>query len=168
MAQRVGAQPLHGGNGRSVLRADLELRAQTTETIKLYHRATFCLQPAGDGLTRKGIVDALTVGCIPVVFHSEVLKAWRWHWGSWAADATVTFDVDAVVAGKLDVVAELARLPEARVVRMQRVIARHARRMQYASSDEHRGDAFEAILQGMWQRERTHSAVHEASETSDG
>ena len=34
----------------------------------LYWRSTFCLQPIGDGVSRAGIIDALLLGCIPVLF----------------------------------------------------------------------------------------------------
>ena len=36
---------------------------------RLYWNATFCLQPPGDAVSRKGVLDALVLGCIPVLFH---------------------------------------------------------------------------------------------------
>ena len=33
------------------------------------------MQPSGDTATRKGIFDAITVGCIPVVFQTVALQA---------------------------------------------------------------------------------------------
>ena len=37
----------------------------------LLRSSTFCLQPAGDSLTRKGTLDALLLGCVPVFFHQS-------------------------------------------------------------------------------------------------
>ena len=33
------------------------------EVARLYWRSTFCLQPSGDSVSRKGVVDALLLGC---------------------------------------------------------------------------------------------------------
>ena len=33
-----------------------------------------CMQPPGDTTTRKGIFDAVSVGCIPVVFEAASLE----------------------------------------------------------------------------------------------
>ena len=43
-----------------------------------YAKAVFCLQPPGDTMPRSGIVDAVSVGCIPVLFHPAQLDLWRW------------------------------------------------------------------------------------------
>ena len=39
-----------------------------SEALAAYRAAVFCLQPWGDTATRKGFWDALSLGCIPVVF----------------------------------------------------------------------------------------------------
>lgn len=39
------------------------------EIAALYFHATFCLMPTGDTVSRKGVVDSLLLGCIPVLFH---------------------------------------------------------------------------------------------------
>ena len=41
------------------------------------------LQPIGDSCGRKGIVDALLVGCIPVLFHECQRHLWQLNWGAW-------------------------------------------------------------------------------------
>ena len=45
--------------------------------------------PGGDTISRKGIVDAILLGCIPVLFHTGQLAQWPWHWGPWVHTATV-------------------------------------------------------------------------------
>ena len=52
---------------------------------RLYWNSTFCLQPQGDAVSRKAIVDSLLLGCIPVLFHEGQAQQWPWHWGSWYA-----------------------------------------------------------------------------------
>ena len=48
------------------------------EALKLYERSVFCLQPPGDSIARAGIIDALSVGCIPVLFHRAQAALWPW------------------------------------------------------------------------------------------
>ncbi|GAB5364944.1 hypothetical protein AAMO2058_001013700 [Amorphochlora amoebiformis] len=43
----------------------------------------FCLQPSGDTVSRKGILDSMTLGCIPVFFDAEQQNLWRWHIPNW-------------------------------------------------------------------------------------
>lgn len=64
------------------------------EAIELYAQAHFCLQPPGDVIARGAIVDALSVGCIPVFFLRGQAALWPWHWN--ASDASVLFDWAAV------------------------------------------------------------------------
>lgn len=40
-----------------------------------YRHSTFCLQPPGDDPSRKGVMDSLLCGCIPVTFHPDTLMA---------------------------------------------------------------------------------------------
>mmetsp|Transcript_6464 Transcript_6464/g.9942 ORF Transcript_6464/g.9942 Transcript_6464/m.9942 type:complete len:536 (+) Transcript_6464:90-1697(+) len=47
--------------------------------VLAYFNSVFCLQPAGDTYSRKGIVDSMVGGCIPVLFFEEQLRLWRHH-----------------------------------------------------------------------------------------
>ena len=47
----------------------LPMSVGAVKVAALFWRATFCLQPGGDTITRKSIVDALLLGCVPVLFH---------------------------------------------------------------------------------------------------
>ena len=82
--------------------------------LQMYWRSTFCLQPGGDSVARKGILDALLMGCIPVLFHTGQRLMWPWHWGSWVEEATVLIQDTKVITGEVDVVAELQAIPRAR------------------------------------------------------
>ena len=46
-------------------------------TAQLYWDATFCLQPGGDTISRKAILDALLLGCVPVLFHKGQRAQWQ-------------------------------------------------------------------------------------------
>ncbi|CAD7936504.1 unnamed protein product [Amoebophrya sp. A120] len=51
--------------------------------VKVMMRSTFCLQPEGDTPSRKGLLDSLALGCIPVLSSEKQQKLWRWHLGDW-------------------------------------------------------------------------------------
>jgi hypothetical protein len=52
--------------------------AVVEDVISLYNQSVFCLGPSGDSYTRKANIDALAVGCIPVVFYHASLD-YPWH-----------------------------------------------------------------------------------------
>ena len=129
--------------------------------LQMYWRSTFCLQPGGDSVARKGILDALLMGCIPVLFHTGQRLMWPWHWGSWVEEATVLIQDTKVITGEVDVVAELQAIPRARIERMQATLAQQAHRMHYSAIDTAqlpvalggaRTDAFDLALEGAWRR----------------
>ena len=106
------------------------------EAIELYAHSTFCLQPPGDVIARGAIVDAISVGCIPVFFHRAQAALWQWHWN--ASDASVLFDWSA--AGSSDESAKngtavmdalVAMRDTAATRRMQARVVEAARRMMY-------------------------------------
>ena len=119
------------------------------ETISAYRRATFSLQPAGDDPARKGIIDSVTSGCIPVLFYPQQRQLWPLHWGDWVADATVLLPAGAVLNGSLDVLSELRAIPPSRVARMQEALRHHAHKLHYAfvGSSDATGDALEISLE---------------------
>ena len=50
------------------------------KALQAYAAADFCLQPPGDTLPRPSVVDAISVGCVPVVFHPSQRTLWPAHW----------------------------------------------------------------------------------------
>ena len=53
------------------------------KTINPYSMCRFCLMPGGDFPTRKGFLDAMLAGCIPVTFQLIAAQyQWPHHWGS--------------------------------------------------------------------------------------
>lgn len=112
-------QPLAGGAARSA--------------IALYARSVFCLQPPGDTVVRSGLVDALSVGCVPVLFHAAQAALWPHHWR--AAEASVLFDwprgAPVSRANATAVLQTLLTMPQERVRALQAGVAAAARRTYY-------------------------------------
>ena len=152
-------------------------------TAKLYWNSTFCLQPPGDAVSRKGVADSLVMGCIPVQFHEGMPYQWPWHWGEWVHESSVLLDWNHVLQGKLDVVEKLRSIPADKVAAMQRVIAHNAHRIHYSRESlagippgpgeshagrvdsEHDVDAFDIILRRAWARARNESVVRAGHKT---
>ena len=88
------------------------------ELLHSMHGAVFSLQPAGDDPSRKGIIDSLTVGCIPVIFHKEQQELWPLHWGPWVNDSHVFIPADDLLSGRVDVIQVLRAVPQSRIFNM--------------------------------------------------
>ena len=97
-----------------------------------YWNGKFCLQPPGDAVSRKAIVDSVLLGCIPVLFHEGQARQWPWHWGAWRENASVLVDMRFITTRRMDPIHALAAIPSARVAHMQATITRHAHVMQYS------------------------------------
>ena len=127
---------------------DREGNRMLVATLNGYRDAVYSLQPAGDDPARKGLIDSVTSGCIPVVFQEQQRMLWPLHWGSWVNDATVLLPMDAVINGSLNVLDALRAIPQRRVARMQQTIRENAHTLHYAlsGSAETEGDALEITL----------------------
>ena len=131
--------------------------AQTIRIAQLYFNSTFCLQPWGDGPTRAGIIDALLLGCIPVLFHASQQAQWPRHWGSWARNASLLIDGEKLIGANLsswdtfrptlgrrmagstaqpDVIALLQAVEQDVIERMQATIRAHAHCLHYFDSTD--------------------------------
>lgn len=124
------------------------------EAFDIYTQSVFCLQPQGDTCERKGILDSILVGCIPVLFYDEVCpqrQLWELHWGSWQKDSAILFDVNDVLSGSVDVRAELAKVSRSRRLHMQNVIRRYGHRLQYNFDDpaEDKPDALALLFRAI-------------------
>jgi hypothetical protein len=138
------------------------VRDATIATAALYARPTFCLQPGGDSPSRKGVLDAVTLGCIPVFFQEAAASLWPWHWAAWRTRASVVVPSNIWTE---DAVAALQRINSSTVAVMRRTLAEHAHCLHYAAparaganiTTEMIGsapDAFEIVLAGSWRRSK--------------
>jgi len=110
-----------------------------------YDKSTFCLQPPGDTPSRKGIVDAIMFGCIPVLFTEDQAQLWPWHVGRWE-DVAVLLD-----AGSQDVIGHLRSIPESEVRRLRGNIAGLMPRLLYNMPGQPApDDALATTLDAIW------------------
>lgn len=72
------------------------------EAFRSKRESIFCLEPPGFGDHRKSQVDALTLGCIPVLFTpSTDASIWPLHWGPFREDSRVLLDLEDVLSGRV-------------------------------------------------------------------
>lgn len=126
------------------------------ENIQHYVNATFCFQPGGDSPYRKGLYDAVVVGCIPVVFGLYNTRVAQWHfWGSRGTRAyMVVINETKYLRGDMDLFGYLRSIPKTKIQKMQSELAQNAHRMQYALVDES-DDAVDILLKGAWHLARS-------------
>lgn len=125
-------------------------------------RATFCLQPPGDTLTRKSLFDALLLGCIPVIFRfdeaarqvlpfSDVIPYEKFM---------VRLPMEAIQNGSLaDPMAELRAISLERILRMRMSIKEFGHALAFSGSNSNRGgyndldspDALVMTIAAVWQ-----------------
>lgn len=101
---------------------------------RLKSSSTFCAEPGGHNLIRKGVVDALLNGCIPVVFlrDDEFRRLWPHHLFGWRDEAMLNIPPATMLDGAgLDLVEHLKAIPPERIARMRRAIAMHGQRIAY-------------------------------------
>ena len=149
--------------GPNVCRLVTKYRMDESSTLlEAFHskrQSTFCLEPPGFGEHRKSQVDALNLGCIPVIFTPACDEMiWPLHWGPFRHESRVLLDIKDVLAGKVDVLAALRAISPERVAQMQQAIGRYGERMHYALEDTP-GDALEVLLQHL-----DESATHPSAE----
>ena len=110
--------------------------ALVTRVTTLYYQSVFCLQPVGDGVSRAAMIDAVLLGCIPVLFHPGQRQQWPWHWAGWVQQATVQLDLASVVSDMLNVVEALQNISAAAIRDMQRTIATHGHCLHYLDRND--------------------------------
>ena len=152
---------LHQMCGREGIETCTPVERRTREPMREYEgriaaaywRATFCLQPAGDSISRKGMVDSLLLGCIPVLFYRGQREMWPWHWGGWVQNATVL-----LTSRQWDFARQLRAMPLPRIQQMQRTIRRYGHRLTYAPAEVSGGTAA-LELQAAQQAPATHKGT---------
>jgi len=114
-----------------------------TELVTTMLRSRFCFQPTGDTPSRKGIIDSILLGCIPVLFSVNQTRLWPWNLPD-LSNASVLLDV-----AKGSVVDQLKQIDEDRVTQLRSGVAEAAESLAYAIQDG-TGDAVEAALYHAW------------------
>lgn len=115
------------------------------DMFKAKQHTTFCLEPPGDSPYRKSTSESILAGCIPVLFSRQSATASPIHWGSWRDKSMVYIQAEDLYNGNKDLKKVLSKISESEIMEMQKVIAKHGVRMQYALDDVP-NDAVEVIL----------------------
>jgi len=114
-----------------------------TELVTAMLRSRFCVQPTGDNPSRKGIVDSILLGCIPVLFSRNQTRLWPWHLPNLR---NITVMLDITEGSAID---QLKAIDEARVTQLRKGVVEAAKSLAYAIQDG-TGDAVEATLYHAW------------------
>jgi hypothetical protein len=111
-----------------------------TSIHTILNQSVFCLNPPGDLPTRKGLFDAILLGCIPVTFNpltASVMYTWNWNESLWKS-VIVELKHDDVVKRHFNIVDYLSNLvandPNF-VSKRQTLISDHASRLQYSMAE---------------------------------
>ncbi|EER95512.2 hypothetical protein BDA96_01G541000 [Sorghum bicolor] len=131
------------------------------DIIRLFQKATFCLQPPGDdddgyfySRTRRSVFDSMVAGCIPVFFHAaSAYKQYPWHLPKDDHLKYSVFIPDADVRRRnVSIEAVLRAIPPATVERMREEVIRLIPTLLYAdprSKLETLKDAVDVAIDGI-------------------
>lgn len=100
-----------------------------------YRNSIFCLQPPGDDPSRKGVMDSLLSGCIPVTFHPDTLiTALPLHLSVTEAKEISVFIPEHIAqnTSSFNIVSFIESIPEADITKKQQKIASLGYRLQYS------------------------------------
>lgn len=119
--------------------------------LRITRHSIFCFQPLGDTITRKGIFDSLSFGCIPVVFHPLSTSGMYFqHWpaelwkeiaveievnlGTINSKTGLMLDGKSILKGNpLDILEQMAQQPT-EIAKRQKLIREHVFELQYGLS----------------------------------
>lgn len=71
----------------------------TSEVVSAMMRSTYCAHPPGDTPSRKGIIDSIVLGCVPVLFIEAQMNLWRAHFTSEEFASMVVFVPEEHIIG---------------------------------------------------------------------
>lgn len=173
IAMRTKAYALCGELGEPVCKrvtaeGSFENKEPLLSAWSIKNKSVFCLEPGGYAVVRPGMIDALALGCIPVLFlprtgdrvvRSGAVRGWRYvayqelapaHWGPWLSDSSVVVDQARFLSGDLDLVAHLRSISVERIKLMQATIQRFVGTVTYHESEAFQGgDAIDITLSSL-------------------
>uniref|UniRef100_A0ACD5WW59 Uncharacterized protein n=1 Tax=Avena sativa TaxID=4498 RepID=A0ACD5WW59_AVESA len=123
------------------------------EIMRLFQKATFCLQPPGDSYTRRSAFDSMVAGCIPVFFNRvSAYLQYKWYLPEEHAKYSVFIREDDVRARNVSIRAVLRAIPPETVERMREEVIGMIPSLLYAdpsSKLESVRDAFDIAVEGI-------------------
>ncbi|XP_024535442.1 xyloglucan galactosyltransferase XLT2-like [Selaginella moellendorffii] len=127
-------------------------KCETPEpVVQLFLNSTFCLQPRGDGYTRRSIFDSVLAGCIPVFFWNQS-SYWQYKWFFPEEDESYSVFIDREDVRKGTKIMEvLSRFSQERVKAMRNTLIDALPKLVYATADHELSgaDAFDTAIDGV-------------------
>jgi hypothetical protein len=145
--------------------------------MRLLESAEFCLQPRGDGYTRKSTFDAILAGCIPVFFHPvSTYLQYMWHLPRDYRSYSVFIPRSDLVGGRnLSIEEVLRKIPLEKVAQMREEVIRLIPTVMYrhpAAKGMEFKDAFdvsiERVIGRVAKRRRAAAEGRECKDSVDG
>jgi len=121
------------------------------QTLGIKSRSVFCLDPVGDTPGRKSTADSYACGCIPVFVGVTQAFQFPAHWDGWHDSAFLVIDEPLLLAGKLDPVELLQKVPKEAIAYIQSQIAQYGSRFIYNEEDlPEVEDSVDVLLNSLW------------------
>jgi hypothetical protein len=126
-------------------KAQCQGAAMDNMVMNSYADSVFCLQPAGDTPTRKGLFDSVMAGCIPVLFDFNMLRTYSIvapevseQIRDWAVlfskEEVAQFESSQHTASAIDALVKLKAAPK-KIAKLQAGVMRVAGSLSYASME---------------------------------
>lgn len=103
--------------------------ANTESIVPTMLKSKFCLQPEGDTVARKSLIDAISLGCIPVLVTERQKSLWPWHvkWDD------VSVQIDDYTK---DTLSYLRSIPDKEIKRLQSNLGKLSDIVSYGTSEQ--------------------------------
>ncbi|XP_057795804.1 xyloglucan galactosyltransferase XLT2-like [Salvia miltiorrhiza] len=116
----------------------------------------FCLQPKGDGLTRRSMYDCMLAGSIPIYFWNGSFEyQYEWHLPKNASNYSIFIDHNIVRNDTSVIKRTLQEYSKEEVMRMRETIIQFLPKLLYSKSNANLGgisDAFDITMEGVLKR----------------
>ncbi|XP_057788142.1 xyloglucan galactosyltransferase XLT2-like [Salvia miltiorrhiza] len=128
--------------------------------LEAFLDSDFCLQPKGDGFTRRSAFDCMLAGSIPVYFWSGSFEhQYEWHLPKDASKYSVFLDHNIVRNDTSLIKRTLEKFSKEEVVRMRETIIQFLPKLLYSKSNANLGgisDAFDITMEQVLKRFEQH------------
>ncbi|KAL1564535.1 xyloglucan galactosyltransferase XLT2-like [Salvia divinorum] len=124
--------------------------------LEAFLDSDFCLQPKGDGLTRRSVYDCMLAGSIPVYFWRGSFEyQYEWHLPKNASNYSIFIDNNIARNDTSIIKRTLEKFGKEEVMRMRETIIDFLPKLLYSKSNANLGgieDAFDIAMEGVLKR----------------
>uniref|UniRef100_A0A7S4DUR4 Exostosin GT47 domain-containing protein n=1 Tax=Lotharella globosa TaxID=91324 RepID=A0A7S4DUR4_9EUKA len=142
-------------------------KQETHSYPKVYLHSVFSFQPSGLSISRKGMIDSLAMGCIPVFFDERQWSLYHWHIPEWEKVSVMIKPEDHHRALKI-----LRGMSQKKIQEYQRNVWRVMPRLFLRRDNEEGGrrtvkDAFDYAMTGILTEAMRRSSFVNVSRSED-